>query len=177
MSNTKHRKCVSSDLWNKSPCSYNFSQQSAFMLREQRFSYGSIYQPEYWKSLQQSPGHSNHNDLLAKFRATLNDADCPKKYKKLLRNNNNTKIKQSSKEVDRKYRKTLGNYLSLYEVPPKNAFKFDRYGNRSYEIGEYNVKEIQNKLVSIKKGFSLGRRMDLSRPLNFVPGPGTYLCE
>ena len=40
--------------------------------------------------------------------------------------------------------------------------------------GQYNVKEIEGRVLSARVNFGSSRRVDLGRPLNFFPGPGTY---
>lgn len=39
------------------------------------------------------------------------------------------------------------------------------------------MKEIENRILTARVNFGSSRRMDLSRPLNFFPGPGTYEHE
>ena len=65
-------------------------------------------------------------------------------------------------------------YSKLYSVPSKNEYKYDKFGVRSNYVGDYNVKKIEESVLTKKKSFSYGRRVDLSRPHNFYPGPGTY---
>ena len=62
----------------------------------------------------------------------------------------------------------------LYTVPMKTQYQYDRGGYRSHAFGDYNIKEIETRVLETKRNFSSSRRVDLGRPLNFFPGPGTY---
>lgn len=62
----------------------------------------------------------------------------------------------------------------FYEKPPKLELRHDRFGNRSSYLGDYDVKEIKNRLSETKRNFYSSQRFDLSKPINFFPGPGAY---
>lgn len=53
-------------------------------------------------------------------------------------------------------------------------YKYDFHGCRCTQTGSFDIKQIQNRVLEKKRSFSYGRRTDLSRPLNFNPGPGYY---
>lgn len=50
----------------------------------------------------------------------------------------------------------------------------DRHGNRSSYVGDYDVKQITERVRSTRRNFYSSQRMDLSKPDNFFPGPGSY---
>lgn len=41
-------------------------------------------------------------------------------------------------------------------------------------MGDYDVKDIRNRLSETKRNFYSSQRFDLSKPINFFPGPGAY---
>ena len=67
--------------------------------------------------------------------------------------------------------------VKFYEVPDKLELRHDRFGNRSSYLGSYEVKDLTDRLRGSKRNFYSSNRIDLSKPDNFFPGPGTYLTQ
>ena len=65
----------------------------------------------------------------------------------------------------------------FYERPPQLELRHDRFGNRSSYLGSYQVKDLTDRLSQTKRNFYSSNRIDLSKPGNFFPGPGTYFTE
>ena len=98
----------------------------------------------------------------------IEEASHPKYYHASKKNNEQeVKIKKRTQSL-------ASTTPKLYTVPMKNDYQYDRGGFRSHAFGDYNVKDIESKVMETKRNFSSGRRVDLGRPLNFYPGPGTY---
>jgi hypothetical protein len=62
----------------------------------------------------------------------------------------------------------------FYQRPPRIELRHDRFGNRSSYLGDYDVKDVKRKLSETKKNFYSSQRLDLGKPDNFFPGPGSY---
>lgn len=194
------RRAPGSSLWRQSPSTLGFVETSWAFERAKRFGLFSIYSRDDVNKQRKVFSLIERPELLvAQFRREIEDAGSSK-----WRNNNrqarkrredrgrsrtvmDTGAKQDSMDT------TASNRLS--RGPGKLRLKYDYFGNRSHFLedaddafakGLAGTPSSKSRLKpSAEEGsqhkpqrrpyiFSLSTRMDLSRPLNFFPGPGSY---
>jgi hypothetical protein len=110
--------------------------------------------------------------LLHNFRRQLKEVDI--QAKKLMVNKG---AASTSREKALSKRATASGDIKFYERPELLDLRHDRFGNRSSYVGSYNVKELNEKVMETRSNFCSSNRIDLGKPDNFYPGPGSYFSN
>lgn len=159
-------------LWRDSPCTLRNVIQNPSLDQATRFHYGSIYfKDEVNKPKKIFTEFERPELLLFNFRRQLEDVNL--RSKKLSVHSSGP----SHFSRNKKSKSTTPLENKLYERPTKLELRHDRFGNRSTYHGNFDVRELSERVRNSKRNFSSSRRIDLGRPENFYPGPGTYFPE